>query len=136
MTQEELLEQILPPLVEWEVQQLKASGKEFELDMIEFDPTEGCNCLYGQIFENSATEEALSFKMKNQIPSLFESWLEPELSISEDFNNNESALSIWMFIKWKQDEKQDVLDLLSTFVRWKNVTTESSIKNPFVIKIK
>lgn len=114
-----LLTKILPPLVEWEIQQIKQSGETFELDKETFNPKVEFTCLYGQKFGGSETIDSLTFKTENLIPPLFSIFDSEPYAINESFQKNATALEIWCFFLWKQNKKDQVIRALDPIVTWK-----------------
>lgn len=126
MTQEELLSKILPPMVEWEVQQIIKSGEEFKLSKEKFDPEYGKKCLYGQKFGTAINIESRKFQRVNNIPTLFSEYLD-NLYIHDNKSFNCTALEIWSCILWEKGEKQKVFNVIEQFVTWTDCSVSKEI---------
>lgn len=122
MTQEELLSKILPPMVEWEVQQIIESGEEFKLSKEKFDPEYDKRCIYGQKFGSAINTKSREFQRLNNIPTLFSEYYE-YLHIHNNKSFNCTALEIWCYLLWKKGEKQKIFNVIEQFVTW----TDSSV---------
>ena len=95
-----------------EIQKIKESGQEFRLDKEEFDPGSSTLCVYGQVFDEATSEQAMNFKDSNNIPCGFGS------DSSDPFSYEYTALEILVDILWGDGYQDKVFKLLDEFVIW------------------
>ncbi len=118
-------EKYLCASAEFEVQQLKESGQEFILDKEGFDPDNVFNCFYGQVFESSNSDKAVSFKRGNSIRFGFG---------KTDLNSStETALENLLCKLWDNDKQEQVYKIVEQFATWKNDSTKDVTENLFTL---
>lgn len=98
---------------EYEVEQLKKSNQEFKLNKDNFDPTDQCNCVYGQVFGSSVDKKAKDFKKSNNLLTGFS-------NNNVNLSYSVTALEALTELLWLQGKKEQVYSIIEQFATWTN----------------